>query len=77
MPKITITCTKRVTYSQIISVSEEELAILQAAEGDIASITSNSEAYDLLEDRLDHTDIFSSDDEYQDIEVETDGDEQE
>lgn len=73
MPKIWITCTQRVTYSQQVLVSEEELAQLREVEGNSVSDTGSEAeiaAYRLLEDRLDPLDIYIAEEEYDDISLE-------
>lgn len=74
MPKIWITCTRRITYSQQISVSEEELEQLREVEhGNARQSGDDAEraVYELLEDRINPAEVFSEADEYEDISLES------
>jgi len=67
---IDIELTQKVTYSQQIEVTEEEYEILKEYNGtDVYNDSSDREAHNIITNKLDFSDILSSDDLYEDVKI--------
>lgn len=75
MPKIQVTCSQKVTYSQFIEVTDEQLEQLRAVEGDDVSFddplgSDARAAYDILEMKIYMGDVSDSEMTFTDLTIE-------
>lgn len=73
MPKILIRCTRKVTYSKQIEVTEEQLIKLNNAPfQEVDRYDDDTELFELLDGLISSQDIFDEADAFKDIEIEED-----
>jgi len=68
MPELRIKATQEVHYWQVINVTEEEKESILNHEGSSTQILED--AYDVLSEKIDHSEVFDAESEYYDLEIE-------